>query len=122
MHCILADVRTDTKAQESLILMRGIQHPMLQTISYQAGRITVFQGPGLKFTLAGTLNVLDYKRASWLAVMYLSGFCTDSGIFPMLYMSSVISNIQVGKLLFSAGIPLRVPASILNITFLLQVF
>ena len=53
--------------------------------------------------------------------MYLSRFYANSDILPMLYMSSVISYIQFGNLLFSAGIPLSVPVSILNITLLPQV-
>lgn len=77
--------------------------------------------PGLKFTLAATFITLDYKIASGLTVMYLSRFYANSDILPMLYMSSVISYIQFGKLLFSSGVPLSVPVSILNITLLPQV-
>lgn len=53
--------------------------------------------------------------------MYLTRFYANANILPILDISSVISHIQFGKLLFSAEIPLSVPVSILNITFIPQV-
>lgn len=53
-----------------------------------------------------------------LAVMKVTRFYANLNILPKLYMSSVISYIQFGKILFSAEIPPDVPVSILHTMFL----